>query len=268
MSKLSAVPLSGTTASGTESADRVADVLLLLAAGPARLGVTEIARELGISKAVVHRILRSLLSRHLVQMDDGAYSLGVAAAAMGARALRELDLRAIALPVLRRLQAETNETTTVSALVGTARVYLDQVVSLNEIKMTVEIGRPFPLHAGASSKAVLAAAPEELRRHVLDTLRVRFTDRTITDRRRLEDELARITADGVAVSLGERQRGAGSVAAPVFGPDGTVTGAISLCGPVDRFTDDAIARYRPLVRAAAEEISRGLATPFAREARA
>jgi IclR family transcriptional regulator, acetate operon repressor len=247
-----------TPPSGTESASRVADVLLSMAAGPQRLGVSEIARALGLSKTVVHRILRSLEARGLVAADaeDGRYSLGPAAAALGARALRDLDLRAVAMPTLRRLQAETNETTTVSALIGTARVYLDQVVSLSEIKMTVEVGRPFPLHAGASSKAVLAAAPEELRRQVLAGSLPQLTERTVTDRRKLEKELEQIArAGGIAVSHGERQEGAGSVAAPVFGADGAVVGAISLCGPVARFTPQAVRRYRPLVREAAHGIS-------------
>lgn len=262
------VPLIGTESliggktppSGTESASRVADVLLLMAAGPHRVGVSEIARALHLSKTVVHRILRSLESRHLVTADGehGRYSLGPSAAALGARALRDLDLRSVALPVLRRLQAETNETTTVSALVGTARVYLDQVVSLSEIKMTVEVGRPFPLHAGASSKAVLAAAHEELRRQVLEGPLPRLTTLTTVDRPRLELELDAIARDGVAVTLGERQEGAGSVAAPVFGAEGAVVGAISLCGPVARFTPEAVARYRPLVRDAARGISRRL----------
>ena len=55
--------------SGTETAARVADVLLLFTRGPAALGVSEIARQLGLSKAVVHRILQSLASRSLVEVQ-------------------------------------------------------------------------------------------------------------------------------------------------------------------------------------------------------
>jgi IclR family transcriptional regulator, acetate operon repressor len=249
-----------TPASGTESASRVADVLLVLADGPHYVGVSEGARRLGLSKTVVHRILRSLASRRLVSADDarGRYCLGPAAAALGARAMRDLDLRAAAMPVLRRLHAATDETTTVSALVGTARIYLDQVVSLNEIKMTVEVGRPFPLHAGASSKALLAAAGPELQAQVLDGELAVLTPLTIVSRDRLRRELDAISETGVAVSHGERQDGAGSVAAAVIGVDDHVIGAISLCGPVARFGGDEVKRYRPLVRDAAAEISAGL----------
>jgi IclR family transcriptional regulator, acetate operon repressor len=246
--------------SGTQSAIRVADVLLLLAAAPDRLGVTEIARELGIAKAVVHRILQSLAARDLVAVDRAGrnYGLGPAAAALGARALRDLDLRRIAMPVLRRLQAQSGETTTVSALVGDARVYLAQIVSLQQIRMEVELGRPFPLHAGSSSKAILAVAAPDLRRHVLSGPLPRLTPETIVDADRLAEELDAIGRERVAVSRGERQDGAGSVAAPVFGLDGSVVGSISVCGPITRFDDATLERLKPLVRAAGDEISRAL----------
>lgn len=246
--------------SGTEAATRVADVLLLFASGPEELGVSEISRQLEMSKTVVYRILRSLASRGLISYNAGSrnYSLGPAAAALGARALRDLDLRRAALPVLRRLQHETEETTTLSELVGTARVYLDQVPSLKEIKMTVEVGRPFPLHAGASSKVILAFAPPGVRDFVLDGPLPALTPLTPTDREGLEAEISRIESAGTSVSLGERQHGAGSVAAPVLGVDGYAVGSISVCGPVDRFDEETVERMRPLVLGAAREISRAL----------
>jgi IclR family acetate operon transcriptional repressor len=102
-------------------------VLLTFAGSGEQQGVSEISRRLGLSKAVVHRILRSLVSRRLVSLNEmsGGYRLGPAAATLGARALRDLNLRENALPVLRRLQQESGETATVSELVGVSRVYLD-----------------------------------------------------------------------------------------------------------------------------------------------
>ncbi|WP_277608872.1 IclR family transcriptional regulator domain-containing protein, partial [Escherichia coli] len=62
--------------------------------------------------------------------------------------------------------------------------------------------------------------------------------------------------EGVAVSLGERQSGAGSVAAALVTPDGEVQGAISVCGPEYRFTPEKIERYRGLIRDASADIIR------------
>jgi IclR family acetate operon transcriptional repressor len=248
------------TNAGTESAGRVADVLALFTTGAAALGVSEISRELGLSKAVVHRILQSLASRSFVETDPQTrgYRLGPGAVALGARALRDLDLRRAASPVLRRLREATAETTTLSAPIGGSRVYLDQYESPQEIKMTVELGRPHPLHAGASSRAILAFLPEESRETVIAGGLARLTPETIGDPGELRRRLAEVHSTGYATSHGERQHGAGSVAAPVFGMDGEVTGAISVCGPVSRFDPATVERYVPLVCRAAADISRSL----------
>ncbi|MEU4670327.1 IclR family transcriptional regulator [Amycolatopsis sp. NPDC023774] len=241
---------------GTEAAARVADVLLLFTGGPRYLGVSAISRELGLAKAVVHRILQSLVSREMLATDPGVagYRLGPAAVALGASALRRFDARTVATPVLRRLRDDTGETTTLSGLVGDERVYLDQFESPREIKMTVEIGRRFPLHAGSSGKVILAFLPEERQAAVLGRELPALTEKTITAADDLRAVLAETAREGVAVSSGERQPGAGSVAAPLFGPDGEIHGSISICGPQYRFTPEAVGRYRALVRDAAEEI--------------
>ncbi|QRP47744.1 IclR family transcriptional regulator [Amycolatopsis sp. FDAARGOS 1241] len=249
-------PAASPDSSGTEAAARVADVLLLFTGGPRYLGVSAISRELGLAKAVVHRILQSLVSREMLATDPGVsgYRLGPAAVALGASALRRFDARTVATPVLRRLRDETGETTTLSGLVGDERVYLDQFESPREIKMTVEIGRRFPLHAGSSGKVILAFLPGDRREALLARDLPALTEKTITTADELRGALTETAREGVAVSLGERQPGAGSVAAPLFGPDGEVHGSISICGPQYRFTPEAVARYRGLVRDAAGEI--------------
>lgn len=246
--------------SGTASADRVADVLLTFAGSERVLGVSEVSRRLGLSKAVVHRILRSLVSRRLLGVEEvgGGYRLGPAAVTLGVRALRDLRLRERALPVLRKLREETAETATVSELVGVSRVYLDQIQSLQEIKMTVELNRPFPLHAGASSRIILAFAPPDLGRQILAGPLGALTPKTIVDRTELAEELARNAREGVAASFGERQPGAASVAAPLLAADGHAVGAFSVCGPVDRFGEETVRRLKPLVLSAARELSREL----------
>jgi IclR family acetate operon transcriptional repressor len=164
----------------------------------------------------------------------------------------------VAMPVLRELQQATGETTTVSALVPGGRVYLDQVESAKEIKMTVEVGRRFPLLAGSSSTCILAFLPSEQQEEVLAGPLDALTPRTIVDPGRLLDRLDEVRRTGVAQSDGERQAGAGSVAAPVFGLDGAVQGAVSVCGPADRVGPAARERFVPLLVDAADRVSRGM----------
>lgn len=222
--------------------ERAADVLLLFCHARAHtLGVTEIASELGMSKTAVHRVLASLRSRGLIELNEASrrYLLGPEVMTLGLRYLARLDVRQLALPGLHELSAATNETATLSLRTGDTRVYVDQVTPLREVIMSVTIGVPFPLHAGASSKAFLAFLPEEqAAAYIRQKLRP-LTERTITSPGELTAELDRIRRRGWAQSSGERQPGAASVAAPVFDHLGMPVAVISICGPAERFAAEA-----------------------------
>jgi DNA-binding IclR family transcriptional regulator len=250
----------GGESKGTETATRVADVLLLFTDGPPTLGVTAIARSLGLSKTVVHRTLSSLVERGFLVSDPRTrgYALGPSLASLGARALRDSGLRSAAMPAMRRLHDVTGETVTVSARVPGGRVYLDQVESTREIKMTVELGRRFPLHAGSSSSCILAFLPDGEREEFLHGSLEALTGKTITDPDELRRRIDAVRAAGVAQSDGERQQGAGSVAAPVFGVDGNVVGSISVCGPAYRMQRETRETIIPHLRRAADEVSQTL----------
>jgi DNA-binding IclR family transcriptional regulator len=237
--------------------ERAADVLFLFAEhDQPTLGVTEISKALGISKAVVHRILSSLRERDLVvaDLESRRYALGPAVLGLAAAYRERLDIRMLALETMHRLSDATQETATLSIRNGDARVYVDQVNPDREVRMTVQVGRPFPLHAGSSSKAFLANLPEAeresyLERSALDPL----TSNTITDVAVLRRELDQIRAQGFAVSMGERQADAASVASPILDSDGPVA-VISVCGPIERFRD-AVAENAGLVVEATRELS-------------
>ena len=245
---------------GTEGATRVADVLLLFLGADDSLGVSQVARSLDLSKAVVHRVLQSMVARDLLTQDPQSrlYRLGPAARAIGARALRDSDLRSAAEPILRDLRDATNETTTLSQLQGADRVYISQFPSPQEIKMLVELGRLFPLHAGSSSKVILCNLDTDRQREIVDGVLEQVTPSTQIDPANLRRELAEVREQGYSISRGERQPGAGAVAAPLFDFTGGVVGAISVCGPAQRFDEGAVERLIPQVIDAAADISAGL----------
>lgn len=237
--------------------ERAADVLALFVASDGQdLGVTEIANSLDLSKAVVHRLLSTLTAKELLTNDTTSrrYRLGPMALALGVAYSDKLDLRRVVRPHLRELSQRSGETATLSLRHGWTRLYIDQVTPPREVKMTVAIGQTFPLHAGGSSKAFLAFFPEEereryLREHALEPL----TEQTVTDPQRLREELATVREQGCAISLGERQAGAGSVAAPVLDSAGNPLAVLSICGPVERFRDE-IDESRALLLEATERI--------------
>ncbi|MEU7979154.1 IclR family transcriptional regulator [Micromonospora sp. NPDC049081] len=237
---------------------RALDVINIIAGrAPETLGVSTIARELGLPKAVAYRILKELVADDFLSFNEETkrYRLGTGALAVGLAALRALDVPEIARRYLVRLVRGTGETATLSVRQGWIRVYIDQVLSPHEVRMSVSLGTSHPLHSGSSSKAILAALPAVELDEYLGQPLDRVTPSTITDPDLLRAELARIRRQGYAVSLGERQNGAGSVAAAVRYGTGQVFGSISLCGPQDRFTPQVCAAHGALVAAAAGEIS-------------
>lgn len=235
-----AAPASGQTIAGIE---RALDALSLFAeTDQPSLGVTEIAQSLGLSKAVVHRILASFRAKGFVELDETTrrYSLGPKILFLGLTYLDRVDILSVARVVMHQLSALTDETATLSLRSGDSRVYVDQVTPNRDVKMSVSLGLPYPLHAGASSKAFLAFLPEDEQKRYLSGGKLQaLTGRTTVDARKLKKELEHIRAAGYAQSFGERMEGAGAVAAPVFGRDGFPAGVISVCGPLERFRDEA-----------------------------
>jgi IclR family transcriptional regulator, acetate operon repressor len=253
-----ALSQTGESSSGVE---RALDVLRCFGRSrQATLGVTEIADELGLSKAVVHRTLSAFRSREFLEIEQGThrYRLGPEIVLLGLRYLDQVDVRSLGRETLTDLVAATNETATLSVRVGWTRVYLDQVTPNRDVKMIVQLGEPFSLHAGASSKALLAFLPADDQEEYLTSGSLSpVTPYTITDPDQLRKELEHIRAAGFASSFSERDPSAGSVAAPVFGHEGTPVGVISVSGPVERFRDEAQSASR-LLLAAVHDLSRRL----------
>jgi IclR family transcriptional regulator, acetate operon repressor len=166
------------------------------------------------------------------------YRLGPVALALGVAYIDRIDVRALVMPALRDLCERTGETATLSLRYGWERMYVDQVTPDREVKMSVALGRAFPLHAGSSSKAFLAFLPDDEQERYLARRLEALTDRTITDVGALRAELVEVRERGYAISYGERQAGAGSVAAPVLDHRGQPAAVISVCGPLERFQDE------------------------------
>jgi IclR family acetate operon transcriptional repressor len=247
------------------SVERAADILLHLAGSPRTdLGVTDIATDLNMSKAAVHRLLASLRSRGLIALDDRTrrYSLGPNAVMVGLRALDQLDVRRLASAELKAISSDTEETATLSVRTAESRVYIDQVTPRREVIMSVMIGVPYPLHAGASSKAFLAFLPDQEVEGYLARALPKLTPTTVTDRRALHRELKLIAKRGWATSSGERQAGAASVAAPVLDHAGSPVAVLSVCGPEGRFAPE-LDRCRDRLLQTTQALSRqlGYTTP-------
>jgi DNA-binding IclR family transcriptional regulator len=241
--------------------DRIVAILECFTIDNPELGVGELARELDLNKATVHRLLSSLESHRLVQQNPVSkrYRLGFRIYDLGQRVLARLNNVEFAEPHLERLSLEVGETAHLAILDDGMAYYVAKVESQRSLRMPSQVGKRIPTHCTAVGKTLLAAqSSADVDRIVAQHGLVRMTERTIVDRSKLEDELTRIRERGWALDNEEIEDGLRCVAAPVRDHTGSVAAAVSVSGPTARFTDEAIPRVAETVISAAVAISEAL----------
>lgn len=222
-----------------------------------QLGVREIARQLDMSPSTVGRLLATLGSAGILSQDPTTrlYRLGSKVLSWSAVYTSGLDVREKSRPMLEELHRLTRETVNLYVLDGTERVCVECIESPQRVRVIVRVGERMPLHAGSSGKAMLAFGSPELLKQILAHPLERMTSNTITNRKRLLEELASIRNCGYAVSHGERFTDALGLAAPIFDNTGNVLAALNVAGPTLRFTDDDVKRFAPKIIELANQVS-------------
>jgi IclR family acetate operon transcriptional repressor len=235
--------------------ERAAAALDLLARHE-ELGTNDLARRIGVNPSTASRLLATLEAARLVEYvpGSGRYRLGLRLLELGNAALARLDVREVARPHLETLVAETGETATLSVPGEREAVTVDFVQSGSSVQSVARLGRPSVAHATATGKVLLAFADVSLPPGPLE----RFTQRTVTDRRKLAAEVERVRAQGWAEAAGERETDLNAIAAPAFAVDQRVAAILGLQGPEGRFDRPARrAALEPLL-AHARAVSKGL----------
>jgi DNA-binding IclR family transcriptional regulator len=248
--------------------ERTFAILDLFTAERPEWTTTEIASACALPVPTAHRILATLQRRGFVAREDltKRFRLGAAAVELGERARLVIDLRRIALPVLRRLARVTDETALLT-VVGEDRnssLCLERVESSQPLRLSVEPGRRLPLHAGASQKALLAfMRADEIERVVTRPLE-RLCRATITDAEALLGNLDEIRERGWAISFEETNVGVWGVAVPVLDRRGEIAASLGLAGPSARLSQSEVADHVTRLQSASAEIERLLG--FSRDA--
>lgn len=241
-----------------QAVERVTAVLLSFTSRHAERGVTDISKQLNLPKSAVHRILESLVDSGLIRKDRdrGKYRLGTRAIELSLAALGTVDIRSLALPLMEHVRGATGETVTLTFAINHERIYVAQVESPQNVRMTVEIGGRAPLYAGASGRAILMTYDKEDLDAFLDEVELTpLTDRTPHDRAELLATLLEDGARGYSVSTGERDVHAAAVAAPVRARGGQAFAAMSVCGPRGRLDVDRLHECSAAVLAATQRLS-------------
>lgn len=214
---------------GVQSIVRALALLEALAALGGEAGIGELAEELDLPAATIHRILRTLIGRgYVMQLPTRRYSLGPGLIRLGESATRRLS--SWAMRALSRLGEQTQETANFAVLDGDMAIYVAQVPSKHQMRMFTEVGRRVFPHSTGVGKALLSQLPDE---RVLDIVRRTgmpvFTATTISDEEALLTDLSETRRRGYAIDEGEQEVGVRCFAVPVVGT--AMPAAVSISGP-------------------------------------
>jgi DNA-binding IclR family transcriptional regulator len=242
---------------GVISVEKAMDLLFLFADHPT-LGVREISQQLNAPPSTTYRFVQTLQNKGVLEQDKATrrYSLGPQIFALAAAAMRRLSVRTISLPHMHALAASSKETVQLMLLRGFGTLCLEVLDSPEDLRVSPPPGRRLPLHAGALAKVMLAFLPEpEITRYLQMQPLQAFTADTITNPKRLRDDLACIRKQGYAVSRQEVYLGAAGVAAPIFNADNNAVASLGVSAPLVRLTPKRVLEIAPDVVRHAREIS-------------
>ncbi|TCP45723.1 IclR family transcriptional regulator [Tamaricihabitans halophyticus] len=242
----------------SESLRRGLRVLAALADEPATASRIAESHDISLSTAV--RLLRLLADEGFALRDDaGRYHVGSQLLRVAYQVVAEMDVRQVAAPVLRALNAETNHTVHLGYFENPTLIYVDKYAGTAPVQMHSRIGQPAPLHCTAMGKAVAAYLPDDERAALVTELEfVASTPRTITNGAEYLHALDEVCATGYALNLGEHEEVVSAVAVPIRRPDGRVQYAIDVAVPNFLVDEQALRALIPRVVAAAAEIESAL----------
>lgn len=225
------------------------------------MSVSEAARATGINVSTAHRLLQTLVTRGYVeqQLDSRNYALGPRLMELGSAYVTSSDLVGAALPQLEQLRDTIGETIHLAILNEGDIVELCNASGRQPVSVSMRAGRRDPAHCTAIGKVLLAHLSDDELDQLLAKPLTRCTAASITDPRRLRQELMVVHERGYAIDDEELATGLCCVSVPIVGASQRVRAAISVAMPRVRFKARQIPRWVRMLEAGAARISTAIA---------
>lgn len=246
-----------------KSIEKALDLLELLSDNKKEMGITEINRELNMGFSTIHRILTTLKYRgYIVQnQQTSKYMLGTKLFILGCKVQNTTNLIRVVTPFLQRLSQNTNETINFAILEGREAVYLFKIESKEMLKAGIEVGTKVAAHCTSLGKVLLAFLPEQefmmLYPNENEKLPT-FTPKSISSAEELKKCLKKTKKQGYAIDEEEFKIGVNCLGVPIINNEGKAIAAISISGPVSRFSLFKMEKVKSMLIALSRDISKQL----------
>jgi DNA-binding IclR family transcriptional regulator len=246
--------------SDLESVDLTLRMIELLATSRSPRGVTDVARDLGISKPRAHRHLRALVQRGYARQDPRTegYEVGIRVLALGEMVRDRFDLVTAVRPVMNALSQTTGMAVTLCGLVEEAVTVLDMIHGPTLIEFTTRPGARLDFHASAHGLVALAFGPPSLTDALLAHPVKQWTSSTLTAPEDIRRAIDMVRRQGWATAVDAVQIGLNALAAPIFDHRGEWRGSIALVGASETIPRIPNLQMIDVITNAAESASRQL----------
>jgi DNA-binding IclR family transcriptional regulator len=248
------------TEATVKTVDRAARLLRSLAEHPEGAMLSAVARETGLGKGTVHRLLNALIDAGLAFQDHESrrYRLGVGLALLAHAAHRQ-DFAALAKPFLLRLAEETQDTIYASVREGGAAVCVAREIGAFPIRtLSLDVGHQRPLGVGSGSLALFAFLPDEEIDALIERNAAWLARYTGHARKELLTKVADTRRRGYSFVEGRIVPGMNAMGVPIIGADGRPVGALSLAAITDRVSGTRVARLARILTRDALELGRAM----------
>ena len=238
--------------------DRVFDIIEQLASTRSAMSLSAIAKETGMSKSTVHRLLSSMCARHYVEKNaDNTYSIGYKLMETVSMHINNLELLTEAKPFLSDLMRDLNLTAHLGILDGCDVVYLEKMDIYPNTRLYTQVGFRSPAYCSSIGKCLLSClSGDDLDEALYGCDFKRHTPNTIIDIREFKRYLRIVRRQGWAMDNEEYQLGHRCVAAPVYDYRGTPVAAISASGSISQLSDKNLEAVIQEVKNATNSLSR------------
>jgi DNA-binding IclR family transcriptional regulator len=223
------------------SAENVLDVLFVFqTSNEKELGLNEISRLTNINKSTVHKILKSLQNRWIIEqnINNSKYRLGVGLLQLGGLVLKELDLREVARPYMKQLAQACSNTVTLGVKSGNNLTFIERIDGRDNVRFYCDVGKITPFNGGAAAKALLAHLDSKDINEILNSIEgKKFTSKT-KSKDEILSELDLIRSRGYSISDEEVDNGVLAIGAPIFGYENKAIAGMAIAGIKQTFTKE------------------------------
>lgn len=225
-----------------DSVDLAATLMESFTRDRSEMTLDEIKSVLGVSSKRASRMAAVLVSSGLLAGEPATcrYSLGLGWLRLKDIRKGQVDIREVALPILKEIQRRTKETVSLNVRAGLRRVSVDFVESVHSVRRIAQPGFEAPLYAGASGRVLLAGMDDSFINDYLEKIEMTpLTTHTVVDKSALWESIHKIRKSGYAVSVSEVNDGIAAVSAPIKDHSGNTVAAVAISFPRERFTQSA-----------------------------